>query len=292
MYQSLLTTSSLLPLSVARRVGRGLGYLYYKLGKKRLHIARVNIHLCYPDLSPAEREQRVKQSFLEAGSWFMEAGAVWLWPSERILNRVTVSNPELYERALAKGKGLILAIPHLGNWEIMGPFVTKDNDFACFYKRDEKSPAFSDFLRRQRSRNGTVMCSADRSGIRCLYKHLKAGKIVGLLPDHNPTEEMGVFAPFFGRPALTGTLISSLARKNGASVLTAAVLRTKRGFEIHFGEVENQHSDDPLLAASSLNRALERCIALAPEQFHWVYPRFRKRPDPDAVQSPYRTSPS
>jgi Kdo2-lipid IVA lauroyltransferase/acyltransferase len=287
MYKGLLRTTALLPLPLSRRIGRGLGYLYYKLCKKRVHIARVNIALCYPELSASEREDRVKQSLREAGAWFMEAGAVWMWPREAILTRVTVKNPELYERALADDKGLILAIPHLGNWEVMGPFITRKNEFACFYKRNEKKPHFYQFLERQRSRNGTVMAAGDQTGIRRLYKHLKAGKIIGLLPDHNPTEGMGVFAPFFGTPALTGTLISSLARKNSATVLTAAVVRTKTGFDIHFDEVENQHSEDPVLAATSLNQAIEKCIALAPEQFQWVYPRFKRVPSPD-VQSPYR----
>lgn len=290
MYEFFLTLTSRVPLPLLRRVGRGLGHCYYTLGKKRVHIARVNMDLCYPELSKQEREARVKRSFHEAGAWFMEAGPVWMLPSERILKWVTVKNPELYERAVAGERGLILAVPHLGNWEVMGPFVSAQHEFACFYKHNDKSPGFSEFLRRQRSRSGAVMASTDSSGVRCLYKHLKAGKIAGLLPDHNPTDEMGVFAPFFGRPALTGTLVSSLARKNRATVLAAAVIRTDSGFEIHFREVENQHSEDPKLAAASLNQAIEKCIALAPEQFQWVYPRFKKRPDPDKVQSPYRVA--
>lgn len=218
----------------------------------------------------------------------MEAGAIWTWRAEKILSYVKVANPEVYERALGRNKGVILAIPHLGNWEVMGPFVTANREFACFYKPDEKNPGFSEFIRRQRSRNGTVMASTDTKGIRLLYKHLRAGGVIGLLPDHNPSEQMGVFAPFFGRPALTGTLISSLARKNDAPVLTAAVIRTSDGFEIHFAEVMNQQSDDPELAATSLNKAIEDCIALAPAQFHWVYPRFRKRQNPAVEPSPYR----
>lgn len=289
MYRLLLSTSSRLPLKVARSLGRGLGYLYYRLGKKRAHIVRVNMDLCYPQLSEAEKEQRTRNSFLEAGQWFMEAGAVWMWPRERILRQVSVVNEDLYRRALAENKGLILAIPHLGNWEVMGPFVTRDTEFACFYKHDEKNPGFSTFLYDQRSRNGTRMASADQKGIRLLYKHLKADHVVGLLPDHNPTDEMGVFAPLFGHPALTGTLISSLARKNGVRVLSAAVIRRAGGFTIHFDEVADQHSDDPVVAATGLNQALERCIALAPEQYQWTYPRFRKRMNPEQ-QSPYRAA--
>lgn len=288
LYRFLLQTMATLPLPLSRKIGRGLGLLYYKLGKKRVHIARVNMDLCYPELNPQEREARVRDIFREAGAWFMEAGAIWTWPAEKILSHVRVINADIYQRALSANKGVILAIPHLGNWEVMGPYVTTEQSFACFYRPDKKNPAFSEFIRQQRSRNGTLMASTDTKGIRLLYKQLKAGGVIGLLPDHNPSDEMGVFAPFFGRPALTGTLISSLARKNEAPVLTAAVIRTKRGFDIHFAEVRDQHSPDPELAATSLNQAIEDCIALAPAQFHWVYPRFRKRPDPANTPSPYR----
>lgn len=280
-----------LPLPVARKIGRGLGVVYYKFGKKRVHIARVNMEICFPDLDPAAREARVRESFRAAGAWFMEAGAIWTWPADKILGRVRVINPEVFQRALSGNKGVILAIPHLGNWEVMGPYVTSRQEFACFYKPNDKNPAFSEFVRQQRSRNGTIMASTDTKGIRLLYKHLKAGGVMGLLPDHNPSDEMGVFAPFFGRPALTGTLISSPARKNNAPVLTAAVIRTGKGFDIHFAEVMNQHDADPELAARSLNKAIEDCIALAPAQFHWVYPRFRRRPDPTNNPSPYRRAP-
>lgn len=289
-YSLLLRTMARLPLPFARGLGRRLGLVYYKLGKKRVHIARVNMEICYPELSPEQREARVREIFQEAGAWFMEAGAIWTWPSDKILSHLRVVNPEVYDRALAANRGVILAIPHLGNWEVMGPFVTARHQFACFYKPDKKNPGFTEFIRRQRSRNGTIMASTDTSGIRVLYKHLRAGGVIGLLPDHNPSEQMGVFAPFFGRPALTGTLISSLARKNKAPVLTAAVIRTAEGFDLHFAEVMDQHSDDPETAASALNKAIEDCIALAPAQFHWVYPRFRKRPNPEEP-SPYHRRP-
>lgn len=288
LYKLFLNATAKLPLPLARKIGCRLGRLYYRLAKRHVHIARVNMGICYPELSPAEREARVRESFCQAGAWIMEAGAVWTWPPEKILSHVRVINPEIFQRALTARKGVILAIPHLGNWEILGPYITARHDFACFYRPNEKKPAISEFIRQLRSRRGTVMASTDTRGIRLLYKHLKDGGVVGLLPDHNPTEQMGVFAPFFGRPALTGTLISSLARKQGAPVLTAAVIRTDDGFDIHFAEVSNQHSDNPELAAASLNKAIEACIALAPAQFQWVYPRFRKRPDPERTPSPYR----
>jgi len=287
-FRGLLYLSSCLPLSTSRYIGRKIGSLYYKFGKRRVHIARVNIKICFPELNEAERELRVKKSIQEAGAWFMEAGAVWTWSDEKIVSKVTVKNIELLNEAIALNKGVILAVPHLGNWEVIGPLVSLNNSFACFYKQDDRNRLFSDFVIRQRSRSGTIMAPADPSGVRCLYKHLKSGKVIGLLPDHNPSPEMGVFVPFFNRPALTGTLISSLARKNKATVLSGIAVRTKAGFEVHFAKIPNQHSDDKILAARSINKAMEDCIQVAPEQFQWVYPRFNKRQDPLAQPSPYR----
>jgi KDO2-lipid IV(A) lauroyltransferase len=281
---------SLFPLSWVRSVGAAVGNLYYTFANKRVHIVRVNLSICYPDLEQAEREALVKQTFRAAGMWFFEAGAIWFWPTKKLLSLVNIANLELFKQALAQGNGVLLAIPHLGNWELMGPFTTRHSEFTCFYQHESKGQALNEFVRRRRSRNGTLMAPANTAGIRRLYKHLRAGKVAGLLPDHFPNEDMGVFAPLFGKPALTGTLISDLARKNNAPVIAAAMIRTNAGFTLHFVEVENQHCDNAVEAATGLNRAIEKCIALAPGQFQWVYPRFRRRMDPENQPDPYRSS--
>lgn len=287
LFRGFLWFCALLPLRVNRAIGRCLGDLYYYLTQKRVHIARVNMRICFPGLSAQEQEQRVKESLRHAGMWIMECGPVWLWPREKILAYIDVVNPEVLTQAMAGGRGVILAIPHLGNWEVMGPLLTKDYPFACFYKHDKHALRISHFVHQQRSRNGTRMAPADASGVRILYKHIKAGHLAGLLPDHNPATAQGVFVPFFGRLALTSTLITSLASKNSAPVIVAAAVRTPRGFQVHYLPVENQHSGDVVLGATSVNRAIEQAIALAPEQFQWVYPRFNKRPD-RTQPSPYK----
>ncbi len=285
---ALLGFFSLFPLSLVRTLGKGVGNIYYRVNKKRVNIARVNLKICYPNLSESEREVIVKQNIQSAGMWFFESGAIWLWSSKKILATVDVENIEVFERALLQGKGVVLAIPHIGNWEVMGFFTSAHSEFACFYQHEATNPAFDEFIRKRRARTGTLLAPANSLGIRRLYKHLRAGKVAGLLPDHLPTEEMGVYAPFFGRPALTGTLLSSLAKKNDVPVIASAVIRTPKGFKIHFVEVENQDSDDEIVAATGLNRAVEKCIAIAPEQFQWVYPRFRRHPNPDDFPNPYR----
>ncbi len=288
LFRVFLFLTSWLPLSISRAIGRGLGYGYYKLAKRRVQFARINMQICFPEISEEQKEERVKQCLMHGGMWFMEAGAVWSWPRKKILQYVTVENPQLLASAIDKGHGVILAVPHIGNWELMGPLITLHHDFACFYQHDQKkTKLISEYIQKRRAAHGVVMASADASGVRTLYKHLKTGKVAGLLPDHNPTDDMGIFAPFYGRPALTGTLISSLSRKNNAPVLTASVIRTKEGFRVYYKEVLGQDSSDPLVAATALNKSLEETIAIAPDQFQWVYPRFKKRQD-SHEKSPYR----
>lgn len=285
---ALLGFFSILPLRWTRALGKALGNLYYALDKKRVHVSRTNLKICYPHLSESEREAIVKKNIQSAGMWFFESGAIWLWPGEKILSKVELENFQLFEKVLAENKGMILAIPHIGNWEVMGPLTSKYSEFACFYQHEASTPVFDEFIRRRRIRNGTIMAPANSVGIRRLYKHLRTGKVAGLLPDHLPSEEMGVYAPFFGRPAFTGTLLSSLAKKNNVPVIASAVIRTENGFKVTFIEVERQQDDDPEVAATALNQAIEKCVALAPEQFQWVYPRFRKHPDSENFPSPYR----
>ena len=126
---------SLLPLSCARAIGSGLGILYYKLASKRVKIVRTNLKLCFPELNDVDRELVVRRSFAHIGMWIFESGAIWLWSTKRILELVEVDNQEVFENALRQGHGVVLAFPHLGNWEILGPYATRHSDFACFYQR-------------------------------------------------------------------------------------------------------------------------------------------------------------
>lgn len=278
---------ALLPLNFSRFIGALAGDGYYFICKKRVHIARVNVGLCFPNLSAVEQEAMVRESIRCAGKWFFEAGAMWFWPEKKLLGRVRTVNEHLLHEALACKRGVILAVPHLGNWEVMGPFISQFETFSCFYKVEKTSTASDEFILQQRSNRGSVMASSDAKGIRKLYKSLKSGGVIGMLPDHNPKRSMGVFAPFFGIPALTGTLISSLAKKNNAHVLTAVVFCTDKGFDIHFGSVPDQDSDDEIVAATAINKAIESCITMAPEQYQWVYPRFKTRPI-EGELSPYK----
>jgi KDO2-lipid IV(A) lauroyltransferase len=91
-----------------------------------------------------------------------------------------------------------------------------------------------------------------------------------------------VYAPFFGEPALTMTLLPRLARRTGAAVLFVFVERLPRarGYRMHWLPAPEGIADaDPVISATALNRGVEACVALCPEQYQWTYRRFKARPD-------------
>jgi Kdo2-lipid IVA lauroyltransferase/acyltransferase len=117
---------------------------------------------------------------------------------------------------------------------------------------------------------------ADMSGIRAMLKALRRGEPIGLLPDQVPTSGDGEFAPFFGRPAYTMTLVQKLAKTTGAAVVMVACKRLADGlgYELKFTVLE-KFSDDAASSARELNAAVETAISFAPAQYLWTYNRYK-----------------
>lgn len=108
------------------------------------------------------------------------------------------------------------------------------------------------------------------------------GGVVAILPDQVPEPSAGVYAPFFGQPALTMTLAHRLIQRTQPTVLMAALLRTEEGFELVVQQVAEQITDpDPKVSAEAMNAAIESLVQRAPAQYQWGYKRF-KRPPPGA----------
>ena len=119
------------------------------------------------------------------------------------------------------------------------------------------------------------------AGVRALFKRLSAGGVIGILPDQQPKAGEGQFAPFFGTPALTMVLLSRLAQRTGAAVLFAFAERLPKGagFRIRILPAPQDIADDDLpTAVATLNRGVEDCVRIAPEQYQWAYKRYSIRP--------------
>ena len=116
------------------------------------------------------------------------------------------------------------------------------------------------------------------AGVKQLIKALKSGQCVGLLPDQVPPEGLGVWAPFFDKPAYTMTLSARLALQTGAVVLVAWGERLSwgRGYVVHVSPLALVLSKDMGVAAAQINRAMELLILQKPQQYLWGYARYKK----------------
>jgi KDO2-lipid IV(A) lauroyltransferase len=137
-----------------------------------------------------------------------------------------------------------------------------------------------DWMQRGRRRLGADIVPIGAAGIRRLLKTLRAGGMVGILPDQVPGRAAaGCNVPFMGVTCYTATLPLELLRRSGANALFCFARRVRGGYVVHFQAVEPMlFSDDDVLAAEALNRGVESCVAIAPAQYQWTYKRFRERP--------------
>jgi len=146
------------------------------------------------------------------------------------------------------------------------------------------------FLLRARGALDVEQVRAEGAGVRTLYKRPQSGGAVGILPDQQPRQGEGEFAPFFGVEALTMVLVSRLAQRTNANVLFAFAQRLPNGvgYDIHLLAAPDSVADTDLrVACTALNRGVEDCARIAFDQYQWHYKRYSLRPD-KRVPNPYK----
>ena len=252
--------------------------LWYLSPRKR-RVTRLNLRATYPEMDSKQRGEIGRASMTHYVRGVFEAGMLWYWPMDKISSCFEEIRGLAYlEEALGSGKGTIVAAPHSGAWEMLNLYMNQYEP-AILYKPGRHAE-INQMLLEKRRRSGAHMIPANASGIRSMFKVLKAGQLVALLPDQEPTGGDGQFAPFFGVEALTGVLLPRLAQRTAASVLFSVCERTKGGrYQVHFFKAdETIYAADMRTAATAVNRGIEECIGVDTNQYLWAYKRFRNRP--------------
>jgi KDO2-lipid IV(A) lauroyltransferase len=275
----LIRLVSLLPLPAAHKLGTVIGKLLWFTDASR--IAKINLQICYPEHTESQIEQLARESLIALGKTFAEMGMSWMWSIPKVQKLITqVEGLEHLEKALEDKNGIILIAPHLGNWEVLNHFFRQYLFMTVMYK-PAKIPALDNFIFGTRKRVDVGLVPADRGGVESLYKLLDEKGVIAVLPDQEPGLKSGVFAPFFGQPALTGKLIGELANNTPAFLLCCYAKRLDDG---SYGVVlkpanTDIRNTDEIAAATALNSSIEECINDCPEQYQWNYKRFRRQPE-------------
>ncbi len=284
----------ILPLPLLRAGGRLAGWLAYRIPNRELANVRINLNLCFPELSAPEREVLLKTTLQENAITLLEMPAVWYGETDAWLKRLDMGAvADDIRRLMQQGKGVVVAMPHLGNFEISAHFFGAIGKATGLYRPPRKEGLESLMLEGRNRPGQNRMVATDRQGIKALYQALDKGELIVILPDQQPKTAKGgggVFAPFFSVPALTMTLVNRFARKTGAPVYFIAFVRT--GAKPEYKVIGLQAGDaiaskDAEVAATELNAGVEQLVRQFPHQYQWTYRRFQAQPD---GVNPYKKS--
>jgi Kdo2-lipid IVA lauroyltransferase/acyltransferase len=281
-----------LPWSWLRGLGDGIAWLWRRSGGRESRVARCNLELAYPDLLDGQREALQQDILRTTARQSLETLRLWTRPHAENLRMIRETHgADLFAAAIASGKGVIVAAPHYGNWELLNQWLAAQTPLAILY-RPPQSALGEAFLRRVRADAGdrVTQIRAEAAGIRQLFKRLRDGGVVGILPDQQPKQGDGEFAPFFGMPAYTMTLLPRLAERSGATVLFAYCERIgDLAFALRIEPApEDIAADDTLIATTALNAAVERIARRSAAQYQWTYKRYTLQPRMDGSDNPYR----
>jgi KDO2-lipid IV(A) lauroyltransferase len=273
-----------LPLSLTRPLlGRVFRLTYYFLPRER-RLALSNLEMALAkETTQRQRKKIAKAVFENMGKNLAEFIAVPRLKKREIISMVDGSDylPKVQE-ALARGRGLIIATGHLGNWELFAAYT------ACFFKLEVVALKlhFEKYdqevvSRRMRLRMEVIYQS---EGVRPIIKALKNNHSIGILLDQDIAEAGGVFTNFFGRKAHTVTAPFSIAQTIGSRVLPAAIVRLSDGrhkvIVSDFPPLDKTGDklQDRLATAQRWSAIFEQFVRRYPEQWVWFHRRWKTRP--------------
>jgi len=276
--------TALMPLSLAHFFGATAGRLVYLIPNSARHVAKKNIELCLPELNPQQQQKLLRDSLTEAGKTLAEMGAMWLSNSQRTLNLITsIEGEEHLKTALEKNNGVLLAMPHIGSWELVNLFTARHYPVTSLYKPPHQK-GLDNLIRESRQRTGATLVPTNTKGVRAVSKALKNGEVVVILPDQQPYlhHKNGIFADFFGLPAYSMTLMSKLSAKSDSEIVYAYTKRQPKGkgFKLVFMPSSiNDSKQDLQHSVELMNQDIEKVVRDCPSQYQWTYKRFKARPE-------------
>jgi Kdo2-lipid IVA lauroyltransferase/acyltransferase len=282
----LFNLAARLPLGVLHRLGGALGRITYLVSGRYAARLRENIGLGLKECATEEFREILNASITEAGKGLAELPWIWQRPLKEVVGSVKACHGwEHVETAITRGKGLIFLTPHLGCFEVSALYAAARMPITVLY-RPPRIAWLEPVMRGGRERGQVHLARTDVGGVRALYKALKRGEAIGLLPDQVPGTGEGEWADFFGRPAYTMTLVGRLAESSGATVLMAYAERLPggAGYVIHITPLE-LNPEEPV--ARQINASLEQVIRACPTQYLWGYNRYKTPAGaaaPDAVK--------
>lgn len=268
----------LLPLALARFLGRGLGRLAHRVLPREREKALRNVATAFPGMDARQRSALVHSTFVHLGRSLLEI----CWMSR--LNASTIPLTTSFDgldrlrEALGRGKGVVLFTGHCGNWEWLAAAMAILGFPVNVIAREMNNEGLRDFTVAIRARHQIrTIERGTPSSAREMLRALRSGAIVAALIDQS-IEAENVVVPFFGLPASAPVGPAKLAIRFGAVVMSIFVEYRDGRHWIRLGElVVTKPDDDPAALTARMTAEIEQQIRRVPEQWVWMHERWRAR---------------
>jgi KDO2-lipid IV(A) lauroyltransferase len=265
------------PLPLLHAIGGALGWLVWWASPSYRRNFRSNVAQAGLPFDVAQ------PAIADAGRFVAELPKLWMRPhGHSCLVQVQVLGRERVDAALARGRGVVFFSAHCGSFELAPQALAELYGPVTALYRPARQPWLARLMAASRERPGLVMAPASLAGIRQMLKTLRSRGAVALLTDQVPPEGLGLWAPFFGKPAYSMTLAARLVQQSGAALIPVRTQRLPqgRGYHLEFLEpvqgLDVTPAPDLLGAVTLVNQANEQLILSLPGQYLWAYARYKQ----------------
>jgi lipopolysaccharide heptosyltransferase II len=289
LYRAGTAITSALPMRVLFAIGNSMGFVAWLLLPQYRRLARRNLEIVLAnEKSPRELRRLARRHFQRLGANLLCSIKFGLMPVAGVAKCVTPENAEVVHRELRAGRGVVLAVSHLGNWEGFAQILTMHFGYVAVGTIFQ--PLANRYIdadvRRKRSRSGLGLFDR-REGFQKPTEQLRAGGMVGILCDQHAGDR-GLWTPFFGRLASTTPLPALFAKRTGAAVIAAVAYTEAPGrWRVIFNPPLNAPSESIPAITAKLNAEIADEIRHAPEDWFWVHNRW-KLPKPNFLLTRYK----
>ncbi|MEI7750569.1 MAG: lysophospholipid acyltransferase family protein [Candidatus Omnitrophota bacterium] len=280
-----------LPRNWALALANKVGYLGYRFVSRQRTKILENLKLAYGNTkSPEEMDaigRGVMGHMLQTAVDFLRFSRL---SPDQAASFVEVGDAYSFcKDILQEGKGLIIMTAHLGNWELLaGIFCLQGFRGAVVGRRIYYEP-YNQWIVGLRSAVCVRTIYQDEA-VRQIHATLKAGEILGMLPDQDRDSVRGIFVDFFGRPAYTSVAPVKIAMASGTPILPAFMVRMPGNrYKLLLGNLIRPKIDagDRTTSIRKYTEAwmkdFEEVIRRYPEQWGWMHDRWKTRPDEAAA---------
>ncbi len=273
------------PLAVSRHLARCYARLLDLALPRLRRVAMANLAMALPALSQREHTRIVDGVFLSIARLLVTFARFPRLNRTNIGQWIRYDGFEHFEQALLRGKGVLFATAHLGNWELSAFAHALLAAPMNVVVRPLDNPLIDALVARRRTMSGNKLIEK-KNFARGILQALAANEAVGILIDQNASLDTGVFVDFFGIPACAGAGFARLAAHTGAAVIPGFALwsDSERKFVLRFYP-EVPVSGDVQQDTARIHAVLERVIREYPDQWLWIHRRWKTR-RPGETQSP------